>query len=293
MGRYADDLTGHRPGSRSAPASASTSMSAQEMIPRLRVVVLDSPYDTWGSHPDLESVFAKMIGLKLRGYGKEYPYGVMAVDTTDFIATHLLVCEETPQGLFPLTGFKSVTARKCADHGLVFPGLTLVQNAHAQPHEKALEVLMKTCTKKKMDIAYTGSWTIDPALRGQKEKVSILRELFVMLYVCHHEESGHPMIVTGGTLRFKVERLHEWMGHQRLTHAGRDLPPIQVAHLAGENVVLNIVQKFSPEARELSFKWREKWIDRLHFHQRGALTAGSLEPVQSAHVDFNKTKRAG
>jgi hypothetical protein len=95
---------------------------------QLRVVVLESPYDTW-ELPQVEKIFSDMIGIKLRGYGRQYPYGVLPVDGADLISTHLLLCDK--DSLQPIMGIRWTSLNKCRAHYITFPALSLVQQAGA------------------------------------------------------------------------------------------------------------------------------------------------------------------
>ncbi|MGZ5279528.1 MAG: hypothetical protein ACXWC9_06280, partial [Pseudobdellovibrionaceae bacterium] len=99
----------------------------------LRFVVLKSPFQIWTQleNDTFKDLFHDMVRLKLQGYGLEYPRGVLPVDTSDFIATHLLVCKEEGSRLRPIMGFKTTSFADCEHHQIAFPALGLVQAAES------------------------------------------------------------------------------------------------------------------------------------------------------------------
>lgn len=233
-----------------------------ERLDRLRFVIMESPYDSWG-HPRTEEVFAKMMTLKLRGYGKEYPYGVMAVDTTDMISDHLLVCEETDAGLRALVGNKSVPLSKCEQFHLPWPGLSLLEDAKAHPHDEVMRGIIRDCKETGRDLRYAGSWTMDPAERGQGEWSTILRELFTAIYCSYYMSFPKVGVITGGTVRFKVPDYVKWLGHEGLALNGVELPPLNVTHLAGESVLWTYMTQVGFEPRQVVRKWQKLWDNQL------------------------------
>lgn len=232
-----------------------------ERVNKLKFVILGSPYDTW-KHPLTEKLFARLMGLKLSGYGHEYPYGVLPVDTTDFIADHLIICEEDDLGLKPICSIKSTSLEQCKIHNVTFPALALMRQAEAFEHAYAIEKIMNKATSEKADLRYVGSWTIDPEQRGNKEWGDIMRELFSAMFVSYHLESKSQTIA-GGTLRFKIDKYVQWLGHQPLSMNGQPLSTVRVQHLAGEENLFTHLTSFTFEARSVAKKWQTLWDERI------------------------------
>jgi hypothetical protein len=92
---------------------------------KLKIIVLNSPYDTI-QNPLTQSLLAKTIAMKIAGYRKHYPYGVLPADSYDFVATHLILCEENNGDYEPLMGMKFTTYERCKIHNLEFPILHIV-----------------------------------------------------------------------------------------------------------------------------------------------------------------------
>lgn len=233
-----------------------------ERSDRLRFVILESPYDSW-NHPLAETIYGRMVTLKLQGYGREFPYGVMAVDSTDMISDHLLVCEETDDGLRPLVGNKSIILNKCERFHMPFAGLSIPEEAKAHEHILVMNEIIRNAKETGRDIRYAASWTMAPRERGQGEWTDLLRELFTAIYTSYYLEIPKVGITAGATIRFKVDAYVKWLGHVALHRDGRELPPIKVPHLNDEPVLWTHLESFNLEPRRVAKKWQKLWNNHV------------------------------
>lgn len=237
--------------------------SRQECMENLKIVVLESPYDTWND-PITGNLLKDLIGFKLRGYGRLYPYGIMPVDGTDLISTHLLTCRLRADGsLCPIMGVRFTSLKKCRLHYTNFPGMSLVQQANSPEHIEALEKIISEVDTRNADLFYEGSFTIDPMERETKERSIFFRELLTLMYVSYQKETNYSELMGGGTIRFKMEKWLASLGHTPFTKNNIELGPIKVKHLAGEQVLVMHLKEFSFEALRITKKWQHLWDDRL------------------------------
>lgn len=229
----------------------------------LKIVVLESPYDSW-NEPLVGDLLRDFIGVKLRGYGREYPYGVLPVDAADLISTHMAVCQIEDDGSFcPLMCIRWTSLKKSRLHYMNFPGLSLLQQAGATEHVEALEKIIAEADARNTDLFYSGALSIDPLKKTSKEQSLFFRELLVTIYVNYHRETNYSELMAGGTVRFKIEKLMTFMGHVSLMKNNTELGPINVKHLAGERVQVMHLKEFSFEAKKMAKKWQHMWEDRL------------------------------
>lgn len=229
----------------------------------LKIVVLESPYDSW-NQPLAGDLLRDLIGTKLRGYGREYPYGVLPVDAADLISTHMSVCRIEPNGSFcPVMAIRWTSLKKSRLHYINFPGLSLVQQANAPDHVGALEKIISDADRRGTDLFYSGALSIEPSERSSKERSLFFRELLTMMYVNYQKETGYSELMAGGTIRFKVDKLMTFMGHVSLMKNDTELGSINVKHLAGEAVKVMHLKKFSFEAIKIARKWQHVWDERL------------------------------
>lgn len=240
------------------------------LIQDFQLVVIDSPYEIL-EHPLVESLFTKMVSLKKKGYGSNYPQGVLPVDTTDFIATHVLLCQKKrDHSLKPIMGYKTTTLEKCREYNLKFPGLGLVQSAQMPLHAQVVEGIIQRCEQEGKRLAYLGSWTVDPQfkqqLKSRPEPRANLREAFMAFYRLLYRQQNVSEVVIGGTLRFGTERIFYDLGHRALQLNGQELSPIQVAHLIKEPVLVMHSTAFSEASIVAEEKWRAVWDLRIHLN---------------------------
>jgi len=231
----------------------------------LRFVVLKSPFQIWTQfeNDSFKDLFHDMVRLKLHGYGLEYPRGVLPVDTSDLIATHLLVCKEEGSRLRPIMGFKTTALADCDHHQIAFPALGLVQAAESALHVQAIKNIITRCQHEKKTLSYTGSWTIEPALRKNRPLTKELIQLFRASYVFHHQDQNVDEVITGGTIRFKADVLLGEMGHDPLCLETQTLAPIRVKHLFGEPVAVLHLKSFSESAKMQAAPYRTYWDERI------------------------------
>jgi hypothetical protein len=228
----------------------------------LQIVVVECPYDTWNTQLTQEFFF-KMVALKLAGFRSRHPYGVMPVDSYDFIASHQLICRKEPGGLRVLTGFKTVSQERCAQHCLPFPMLSILEHASTAAHKDYIDSAIKRCAKMGISLAYSGSWTVDPRLRADAELVQTLRSIIEAAYFFYYSEQGFGEAILGGVPRLKTDVLFETWGHKRIGANGQDLPDVSVPHLQDEKIAVMHLKEFSREVRERAEGWRALWENRI------------------------------
>ncbi|MGK5085055.1 hypothetical protein WDW37_17335 [Bdellovibrionota bacterium FG-1] len=228
----------------------------------LRVVVLDCPYDTI-QNEQTQGLFAKLAALKIAGYQAEYPYGALPLDTTDFIAVHLLLCEERSGNLLPLMGFKSVTAKRCAIHNIPFPAHGVLRGNDLPEYEKALDEIISTSRSKGQEIAYNSSLTVHPDARHDKQLRQLCTDMTVALFVKYYQEYKIPNVIAAATLRFKVQVVKEFAGFEYLSLNGSPLPPFDCKPFFGEKVALMHLRQFRDEAKFWANRYSCLWDNRL------------------------------
>src|SRR3974390_261236 len=83
----------------------------------LRFVTLACPLERW-REPDVRAAFAEMVRLKMLGFSSQHAAGIMPVDTSDFIASHVLTCVEGSDGLHVASAFRSISTERCREFNL-------------------------------------------------------------------------------------------------------------------------------------------------------------------------------
>lgn len=235
---------------------------------RLRVVVLDNAWENWHV-PGVAEMFRKVMTLKHRGYGKEYPSNVIPMDQTDYFAIHHLVCEESTWGdLTPLMGYKIAPLSRATAFNSNFGALTLTKLVNAEQHERAIMGILERCERERRDISYDSSWTIDPIVRQDRELTNRLRKIMQAIHVIYHTGEGAPEVLAAGAIKFKMERLYQYWGYKEIGLQGRTLSPLVIPTYDNMGIYLWHLAEFSTEARRDAEIYRKLWDDRIEFAGR-------------------------
>jgi hypothetical protein len=222
----------------------------------LRVVVLECPYDTLLQSDLSRTVFSDVLALKIKGYLKEYPYGVLPLESADYVANHILLCEEIGQKLVPHMGFKSVTYDRCQLHQLEFPIFHMIEAAET-PEERRIfrEVvhsILENAVSHARKIAYNGSWTISPELRAQGREQVNFRDVSMAIFYQYYRDYGIQQIIAAASTRFKVDKTKTFMGFSHLQKDGKVLSPIFVSTYNREEAYIMHLERFSDELVQMS-----------------------------------------
>jgi len=247
--------------------------------PDFQIVILDSPYDSLSS-PDAQKFFSSFMDLKLKGYGCEYPYGIMPVDTTDFIATHLGVFMHRDGDLVLVAAYKSISEKKCRLHGVQFSGVQVPLSSGATQAVSAVEGLIKKSNETGSFLSYEGGWTIEPSIRKDPALVSEVHRLCTTMHVSQHLLYGKIDSICCGLLRFRTDRIMKGWGYHVLTHEGQEVPPFAQASLRGEMVHMHHTTQFSEEALKTAEQYSHFWNNRLQIGR--ALTEADVAQKKKA-----------
>jgi hypothetical protein len=231
---------------------------------KFRITVLDCPYETW-SEPFTQKLFAQMVDLKLRGFRTGYADGVLPVDGSDFVCTHLMVCAETRDELKPLLAYRSISESRARKHAMKFPGLALVESAKtpAPDHVQAVRRMVEHSQETGRSLRYCSSYTILPELREDRELVAQLKIYMTGMHALFHDEYQTAESLLGGVVRFKTDQYFASWGYERLALDGQELGTISNATLFGEPVYVMRLNQWSPHALQCAKETRELWNSRL------------------------------
>ena len=230
---------------------------------KIKLVTLECPYDTWGDGIT-ETLFSRVVQLKLKGYKAEYPYGVLPVDTTDFICTHHMACIEVGKELYPVMAYKSVTSDRLKTHSLPFPLINLLKYCGTKEHLIAVQDIVTKCELNNKKLSYDSSWTIDPEIRKDLSFKPLLREIMNTMHVYFHKDNGTDEILSLGSTRFKMEKLFDYWGYKLIEYMGKSLATFDVPTYFNENVVLiHQSNGFSKSANTDAKKYETLWEEKV------------------------------
>jgi hypothetical protein len=254
--------------------------------PSLKVVALECPYDNWSSDATQEA-FGRMVGLKLQGYREEYPYGILPVDATDFVATHHMVCEEytvdgphgTTREMRPIMAYKSVRWARCRVHRLPFPLVAVAKACGQSELERTVRSILERCEATGKDVFYDSAWTMRPDVRKDPARKKLLHRIMRGIYVLAHRErvaAEEAELLCMATLRLRTDHLFEWWGYRRLMLGESVLPSFAMVPYFDERVAaFHLRDGFSREALDEAAACEQLWADRLHVGQEMGQDSGA------------------
>ena len=225
-------------------------------LSRARIVVLECPIKNWGS-PQVRDLFCKMVALKKQGFAREYPDSILPLDANDFYSTHMMVCEETTQGLEPFVAYKIVSNTLCNYYRQVFPPLSGLRLSKATQYENALMQAIASAEKNGGQISYDCSWTMKPEVREQRDLAKKIRDLITLMVVRYHQQSGIQDLIACGVHRFKTHEYFEWMGFKAISG------PYPLFTSNDETVTLFHMHEFSKEALAVADQYEFLWRKRI------------------------------
>jgi hypothetical protein len=231
---------------------------------QLQLVILDCPVDAW-EEPGADQAFHRMVRLKLRGYASgEYPYGVIPVDATDFVGTHILFCRRDADGLTPLMGYKSITYGRCRTFGMKFPPLAIAEGAGSFAHQRDIRARMERWDAEPDALRYCSSYTIEPSMRRDRAFISGLKELLGGMQVHFLRDMGTRDSMLCGVVKFKVDKMFVSWGYKGLAEGGRELPTMHQASLQGTEVkMLSLPDGFLDVVHGWAERVRPLWENRI------------------------------
>lgn len=227
----------------------------------LKIVVLDCPYDTIHSS-ETQSLLSKIFSMKIAGYQKHYQYGVLPVDTCDFVATHLVLCEETNGGLEPLMGMKFTTLERCKLHNLEFPLLHIVDKKY-EKHHQSVEKTLNEIESNNESCAYSSSWTMSEIARQNPEFSTFCKNLNISLFWYYKETFRIKNIVDGSTVRFKIHEWKKFLGYEPFQFNNEPLDEVPCDPFFGEKILVMRLKNVSEEAKFFIKQFDYLWETRL------------------------------
>lgn len=179
----------------------------------LKVIVIERPYDTFTSSDFTKTFMADVFKLKFEGYCSKYPYGIMPVSDYDFMATHVCLALVNGDTYVPISAFKSITSKVCADFRVPFPVINHkfgMYKENFKEYVSALEGWQKNLDQKGELYAYNASWTMKSDL--SRELRDLTREISLALFYFHYTTNKINHVINSTSANFNVNKHQEMMG---------------------------------------------------------------------------------
>jgi hypothetical protein len=219
-----------------------------------RVVILEAPYDTLLTDPTAHQLFPALLALKIDGYQAAYPYGVLPMETADFVANHIVLCEDAGDRLIPHMAFKSVTIDRCHLHHLRFPAFNLLEECETavdrQLYAEAIQNILNEAEAKKQTIAYNGSWTVTKEFRAMRKQLNFW-EVTMALITQYYRSYEIHQIIAAASAKFKVDEGKVVMGFSYFEEKENRLPTVKLIPYGEEEFYFMHLKNFTPHMDEL------------------------------------------
>jgi hypothetical protein len=228
----------------------------------MRLVTLEQPLECFND-PVAAALIRQTAQLRLSGYREEQTADFLPLDATDYVANHLIVCDESRGSMRPIMTYKFIELKKALHHRLEFPALTIARTSRRPDHERAVYRIMEECEARRRTLAYAGSWTISPEVRRDRAFVRILKDLTVALHPLYMQEYGIDESILVGVIKHRSPEVLARMGYVPLKLEGKVLPSFPWHFLNDDEVQMLHLNSFSTEALELAGQFRFLWKSRL------------------------------
>jgi hypothetical protein len=241
----------------------------EQIKSKYKFVIVRSAYELM-DHPLGKQIFPGIIALKTKGYRQEYQKGVLPFDSSDFIATHLLLCDVSGQTMKPVLGFKSVTLENCDSHRIAFPMLGMLDRQDdIKGDKKVIEAILDEYrkTKKSSKIAYNGSFTILPELRQDKAFMKHLWDLSFSLLANYYSEFNIDHVLAVCATKFHVNKKKENFGWNYIQGPSSVLGEYPCRALFGAGLVPMELKTAHPDCQKSRNLFYEMWLNRLTLEQ--------------------------
>ncbi len=236
-----------------------------EIKNKYRFVLIREPYELM-EYEIMRSIFPQLIYLKTTGYRQEYEKNVLPFDSSDFVASHLLLCDMTGPSPRPVLGFKSVTLKSCDDHRISFPMFGMLERADSDlvAKSRVQDILNSYRDQDRAGkIAYNGSFTILPELRQNKALMKHLWELSFCLIGNYYLDYGIDHVLAVCATKFNVHKKKEVYGWNYISQGQSHLEEYQSKALFGANLIPMELFTSSEACKASTLSFRGMWENRL------------------------------
>ena len=227
-------------------------------LSELKLIILENPYDLM-EKSQVRDLFSRMVELKVKGYRHEYDYGVMPVDSTDFIANHIMICLESEEGFKPVCAYRSLSLQRSMAFKAQFPALALAKERGSSALVREVQEMIDFSLANGRGLSYDSSWTVDPELRKERKNNRIFLELLMALCVLYHRDYNLPDWITAGILRLETHEVFYRMG---LVPFEND-PVIKHPAVHDEEAIFVKLKENSEAALEMAEKYKALWKERV------------------------------
>jgi hypothetical protein len=234
-----------------------------------QIFVFKRPYDYFHENTFARQLLCDTWALKLKGYRRYFPYGVLPIDHLDFVSNHIVCCRKDIKNdvYQPVMGVKNLTLETYQNFKLDFPiykHLFCGEREKYHQHISAIQEWSKS--SKPADIAYSMGFTIDPDMdKAEKKELIDLGWAFFFLF---YQEVGIKNVIHGVSKTFKLDQESSNIGFKYLQFQGQRLPSIKTEsynNVESEVMTLNLDEYNTFAKAKYLNKFSSLWDQRILF----------------------------
>lgn len=227
----------------------------------LRILVLECPYDTI-EDPYTKKILSEIMGMKISGYKKVYPYGALPVDSFDLSGNHIVLCERFGNEYLPACGMKSITYSQAKIFQTEFPAFGILPKDSYSHHESVKQIIHEASAKNEQ-VAYNGSYTVHPRYSEDRAARRFFRELGIFFLTKYYMSYNIHHVIAGAALQFKIDEVKRFVGFKPISYENAELPPIDCPTFFGASVLVMHLQSPRQEAIEWANLFEPLWENRI------------------------------
>ena len=229
----------------------------------LQVVILRCPYANWEDE-EMQSLYGKMVHLKLKGYLRKYDFGVLPVDTSDYFSDHILFCIRNEKGdWMPISGTKSLSYEICPRFRYEFTPVAFMKNHQNLRHLEALHGVVEKCERQGKKINYFSSWTMDPDYKKDVTLKQYAVESLGAILSYYLVDNDIAESIAIGLPDFKTDELLCSWGYRPLQWQNCPLDAVPLPNFGNRAGLVVHLKNFSGFARQLQRKYSQLWSERI------------------------------
>jgi hypothetical protein len=235
-----------------------------------QIIVLKSPYHLMGIE-SVEKTFINICKFKIDGYLREYPSGVLPLDTSDFIANHIILCEKGTDSFEPIMGFKSITLQTCDNHRIPFPMIGMLKSIDdTSAHLSYFETLLNKyrLENKAHSIAYNGSFTVHARKRSDPNFHKILWDMVSFLLASYYISEKIENVVAVAATKYKVDHRKTERGWDYIEHNSKRLGSYRANSLFDAELIPMQIQGLDIKCQKDKERYKFLWDQRIVYENQ-------------------------
>lgn len=237
-----------------------------EYFEKYNIIIIYNTYDIYDKDAKVRKYLSDTWSMKLRGYQKYFPYGVLPIDQYDFLCHHILIQDRKTKKI--LLGCKSITQSNCDLYGYPMPikeHLIGENRLRYNEHSQAIDQWIASCARRGQDFGYSCGFTIEPSL--EKAEKLFLTNMFYYLFYYFYNSYEIGNIIQGISVRFKLDQAQSDIGFEYLKYQQRELPIIRTKSYDNvESYIMTLSNyAFKAEHIEKALRIEKLWDEREEF----------------------------